>query len=257
MYEKEFDLAVRAADVAGKHLLKHCQPRVDSQKGKDIKLSADRESENIIIKMLSETGWPILSEERGLVDAPEYLGDLRWIIDPLDGTANYWRGLKELACVAVALWEGERPVLGVVNRFSQGELYAGMVGAGAWLNGSPIHTSDTTRLEDSFLATGFPVNRDYGKESLATFIRQVQTCKKIRMLGTASIMGAFVAAGKLDIYAEEQIMLWDVAASAALVKAAGGVIDVQRLANHRCICRLFANESLQQAMGEISLSEGI
>ena len=76
------------------------------------------------------------------------------------------------------------------------------------------------------------------------FVQKVQSFKKIRMLGAAAVMGAFVADGRIDAYTEEQIMLWDVAASSAIVRAAGGVAEVIPLEEGKCICRLFANQAL-------------
>lgn len=106
------------------------------------------------------------------------------------------------------------------------------------------------------MATGFPVKRDYGTESLASFIQNVQSFKKIRMLGAAAIMGSFVADGRIDAYTEEQIMLWDVAASSAIVTSAGGIADVIPLKENKCICRLFANRELyEEYMQEIAVKE--
>ncbi len=79
---------------------------------------------------LSETGYPILSEECGEISSGA-VSQFYWIIDPLDGTVNYWKGLKELACVSVALWDQNEPVLGVIYRFESDELYCGVVGDGA------------------------------------------------------------------------------------------------------------------------------
>ena len=258
MYEKELTLAIRAAKAAGQHLMEHYAPRVDSSIGKDIKLNADRESEQILVSLLAETGYPMLSEERGTIAGraagEDAAGGLRWIIDPLDGTAHYWRGLTDLACVSVALWQGDAPVLGVVYRFVKGELYHGIIGQGAYLNDTPIHVTQMTKLSDAFLATGFPVKRDYSDKSLTQFLHQIQRFKKIRMLGTAATMGVLVASGKLDAYTEEQIMLWDIAASTAIAKAAGATTEVKMLADHQCICRLFATKELYDAY--MQLEEG-
>ena len=71
------------------------------------------------------------------------------------------------------------------------------------------------------------------------------------MLGAAAIMGAFVAAGRIDAYTEEQIMFWDIAASSAIVKAAGGAVDIQMLPDYQCICCLFANETLYEEFKRI------
>lgn len=242
MYKTEYDIALRAAIEAGKYLEENYCAEVDSQNGKDIKLASDKKSESIIIDILKETDIPILSEEYGMVEGAN--NSKVWIVDPLDGTANYWKGMKELACVSVALWENGQPILGVINRFHQGEIYSGIVGKGAWLNGEAITTSSVESVQSAILATGFPVNRDYTDESLGNFIKQIQRFKKVRMLGAAAIMGAFVSGGRVDAYVEEQIMWWDIAASSAIVKAAGGAIDIQMLDNNQCICNLFANEKL-------------
>ena len=241
---KEYDLALEAVKTAGQFLEENYDPTVDSQIGKDIKLSSDRKSEAIIIEILKETGLPILSEEAGLIEGAEH--GLRWIVDPLDGSANYWKGLKELACTSVALWKGYEPVLGAIYRFHTDELFSGIVGKGAWLNDKAIKTSKVDKTKDAIFATGFPVKRDYGEESLKKFVKQVQSFKKVRMLGAAAVMGSLVAAGKIDAYLEEQIMLWDIAASSAIVNAAGGYVEIEHLQDYQCICKLFANKKLYE-----------
>lgn len=248
MYEKELELAKLAAREAGSYLIKREEIHVDANVGKDIKLSSDKYSEELIIDILKVSGIPILSEECGRVDvhAGPAGSDTVWIIDPLDGTANYWKGLQELSCVSIALWKGDAPVLGVVYRFFCNELYYGIVGQGAFLNGVPIRTSDVTKTEQAVVATGFPVHRDYGTESLSAFVRQVQRFKKVRMLGAAAVMGTFVAAGKVDAYMEDEIMLWDVAGASALVLAAGGEVSVELLEDDKCICKCFATRALME-----------
>ena len=253
MYKAEYKLAMEAALRAGEFLEDNYNPEVDSQIGKDIKLSSDKKSEAMIIDILSTTNIPILSEECGMIGTD--INSKMWIVDPLDGTANYWKGMKELACVSVALWENGVPVLGVINRFHQKEIYSGIVGEGAWMNGEPIAASKVENVADAVLATGFPVKRDYTSESLNDFICQVQNFKKVRMLGTAAIMGAFVAIGRVDAYREEQIMWWDIAASAAIVKAAGGTVDINMLADNQCICNLFANEALYNHFKQLESKE--
>lgn len=244
MYEKEMELAKRAAKSAGDFLKKREHIHVDTAQGKDIKLSSDKYSEKIIIDILKESGIPVLSEECGIIygETNEYL----WIVDPLDGTANYWKGLKELSCVSVALWKGSEPVLGVVYRFSAGEFYYGAAGYGAYLNGVPIHTAEVQKTEEAVVATGFPVHRDYSTKGLSAFVKQVQHFKKIRMLGAAAIMGTFVAAGIFDAYMEDEIMLWDIAAAVAIICAAGGTAEVKQLDHYKCICKCFAGKALME-----------
>lgn len=243
-YEQEMNLAVKAAKLAGMYLKKRENIQVDALQGKDIKLSSDKESEKMILGCLAESGIGILSEECGLRGGDGSI--LRWIVDPIDGTQNYYRGLDELACVSIALWNGSKPVFGVVYRFAADELFIGEAGAGASLNGKTLVSPKTGRIQDAVLATGFPVKRDYSAESLSVFVRQVQRFKKVRMLGSAALMAAFVAAGYVDAYIEEEIMLWDVAAAMAIVQAAGGVVDFRPLADNKCICRCFANRALME-----------
>lgn len=245
MYERELEIAKAAALEAGNYLKKYVDIHVDGQEGKDIKLSSDKNSERILVEKLSEAGYPILSEECGEING-DISSELHWIIDPLDGTANYWKGMKELACVSVSLWNQDKPVLGVVYRFEIDELFWGTVKEGAFCNGHPIKTSSVDKTSDAVVATGFPVYRDYSTESLTDFIRQVQQFKKVRMLGAAAIMGTFVAAGRVDAYMEDEIMLWDIAAAAAIVEAAGGEIEIMHLQDYKCICRFFANNRLKE-----------
>lgn len=246
MWENELNLAKKAAVEAGNILKSKTAMKVDGEIGKDIKLSSDKLSEKRIIEILRGTDYPILSEEYGKIEGNKT--EYQWIIDPLDGTANYLRNLNELVCVSIALWQKGKPVLGVVNRFFCDELYYGVVGEDAWLNEEKIMTSGITEVGKAFLATGFPVFRDYSSESLLKFIQNIQNFKKIRMLGSAAMMGTFVAAGEIDVYIEEEIMLWDIAASAALVLAAGGAAEITMLEDNKCICKLFANEELKGSL---------
>lgn len=244
MYEKELEVAKVAAQKAGKYLREYTDIHVDNASGKDIKLSSDKNSEKILLQELSSLGIPVLSEECGLVGSGE--SDFCWIIDPLDGTANYWKGMRELACVSVALWKLGEPILGVVYRFKTDELFYGVVGEKAYCNEQVINTSNVEHTQEAVIASGFPVHRDYGTDSLAKFVKQVQRFKKVRMLGAAAIMGAFVGAGRIDAYMEDEIMLWDIAAATAIVKAAGGVIEIKMLEDNKCICKCFANQKLKE-----------
>jgi myo-inositol-1(or 4)-monophosphatase len=198
----------------------------------------------IIIDCLKASGLPILSEECGPVGD---MGSLRWIADPLDGTVNYYRGIDGLCCVSIALFDGNEPVLGVVNRFAAGELYTGMVGQGAELNGVPIGPSGVESSGEAVLTTGFPGGMDHSYGSLHDFTRCVQRVKKVRMLGSAALMAVFVACGRADIYFERGIRLWDIAGAMAIVKAAGGAVRLEMEgADFRCNFGAFATVPLME-----------
>lgn len=198
--------------------------------GRDVKLSSDRESETLIKNRLSrETGIPILGEEYGLEGAVREDG-LRWIVDPLDGTANYQRGFPAYG-VSIGLWRGDAPLLGVIADIPRGETFSGCCAGesrGAWLDGAgPIRVSSVSRPEDAFLTTGFPIYADHSVEAVAAFAAEITRYKKVRMLGSAAIMIAYVACGRADIYKERDIAVWDVAAGLAVVLGAGGAIELK------------------------------
>ena len=243
--DKYLQDAKEAAKKAGKYLIGEISKEINIEQDKDIKLYADKNSEKIIIDYLnSRYRIPILTEESG------ELGDigegLYWVIDPIDGTYNFYKGL-DLCCVSIALWEGDNPVLGVIYEFKNDRLYYGVVGKGAWCDEKNISTSEIVELSRASLATGFPVYRSYSDEAIITFMDSVQCFKKIRMFGTAATSTAYVACGKIDVYIEEDIMLWDVAAGIALVLAAGGAVRLEQGSKkwmRRTMC--FANEKLKE-----------
>lgn len=223
MTSPHLERAVRAAQAAGRTL--HTAWRRDvtvlSADGKDIKTREDLAAEQAILAELQASNLPVLTEETGLHGARPAADALRWVVDPLDGTLNYARGLP-LCCVSVALWRGPEPVLGVVHEFLHDRLYVGVVGQGATCNGRPLAVSAVGETAQAVIATGFPAHSNFGTEALAGFVGKVQRFKKVRLLGSAALSLAHVAAGAVDAYAENGIHFWDVAAGLALVKAAGG-----------------------------------
>ena len=188
----------------------------------DLKLSGDAKSELLITAALTESfDIPILAEEGGSTGSP-HPGGLNWVVDPLDGTFNYARAIP-LCCVSIALRKGEAPLIGVVHDFVRDETFTGIAGVAAWLNGAAVRVSDIGQPGHAVLATGLPAKRDYSAPALAEFGRSLGDWGKVRMLGSAALSLAYVAAGRLDAYYEQSIMPWDVAAGIALVQAAGGV----------------------------------
>ncbi len=223
------DIAVTAAMQAGIILRKHftLNAGIASVRGRDIKTEADKAADVAILKVLSPTGYSILSEESGSKSLSE-LDASCWIIDPLDGTFNFVRGFPA-CCVSVSLWEKMNPLLGVIYDFANDQLYSGMVGSWAFCNGLPLQVSSVNSLTQAVLATGFPTSRDFSDIALLNTIRRIQMFKKIRMIGSAALSLAYVSAGIVDAYHEEDIWLWDVAAGLALVRAAGGDFTISQI----------------------------
>lgn len=223
--EEWLSIAEAAALEAGAYLLDSAgsKAKVNLEAGRDIKLGADVKSESIIVEHLNkETDFSILSEENGQIKRNDT--KFTWIVDPLDGSLNYSRGIP-LCCVSIALWEDMNPIFGIVYDFYRSEVYSGIVGKGARLNGVSIESSTVDRKEKAVLCTGFPVSTDFSSEGLMHFIKDIQEYKKIRLLGSAALSLVYVASGKADAYMENDIMIWDVAGGIAILKASGGSVQ--------------------------------
>ena len=223
--------ALRAAEhavrEAGRVLLDLARRPLEvvAEAAHDIKLRADQLAEARILEVLAaDFPLPVLTEESGEHGTLTETSRM-WVVDPLDGTFNYSRGMP-MCCTSVGLWDNGEPVLGAVYDFFGGHFFLGAAGLGATLNGEPVRPSGVTVPAKAALATGFPHHRDLGDASMAQFLAQVRQYKKIRMLGSAALMGAYVSNGWLDAYVEDDIWLWDIAAAAAIARAAGATVTV-------------------------------
>lgn len=221
-FSKELTIAKKAALEAGNFLKineNHLNKTLSST-NRDIKLQADIEAEKIIknsIKKYSNFG--ILAEESGM--SSEESAKTLWVVDPLDGTANYSRNIP-LCCVSIAVLSDSKPVLGVVYDFNNDELYEGSINTRACLNGKEISVSQTLKSQEGVLITGLPNDTDYSDEAMIEMIKNFQNWRKVRMIGSAALASAYIASGKADLYMENKSYLWDIAAGAAIVNAAGG-----------------------------------
>ena len=221
---KEHHIAKKASVSAGELLLNKNSITEIFSSDKDIKLTADIEAEQSIKDIISaESSYPILAEESG--KSVEKLGDTYWIIDPLDGTANYSRSIP-ISAVSICLMHQLNPVLGVIYDFNNDHLYEGSIVSDALLNDQKIKVSSVDNSKSGMLITGLPNNTDYSDKALTRMIRDFQDWRKVRMLGSAAMAAAYVASGKADVYKEKNSYIWDVAAGAAIVKAAGGYVSL-------------------------------
>jgi len=221
---KEHHIAKKASVSAGELLLNKNSITEIFSSDKDIKLTADIQAEQNIKDIISsESSYPILAEESG--KSVEKLGDTYWIIDPLDGTANYSRSIP-ISAVSICLMHQLNPVLGVIYDFNNDHLYEGSIVSDALLNNQKIKVSSVDNSKSGILITGLPNNTDYSDKGLTKMIRDFQDWRKVRMLGSAAMASAFIASGKADVYKEKNSYIWDVAAGAAIVKAAGGYVSL-------------------------------
>jgi myo-inositol-1(or 4)-monophosphatase len=216
------DAARQAAARLGALLVKPIH--VDSQIDRDIKLAADREADRLIIRALRDgSAYPVLSEESGWIGESRSDGT-RWIVDPLDGSINFFRGIP-FCGVSIGLWRNDEPLLGVIHHIQTGEVFSGIVGSGAWNGDVAVKVSSVDTASNAILCTGFPIATDFARSALIEYVEHVRNFKRTRLLGSAALSLAYVAAGRADAYYEREIKLWDVAAGLAIVKAAGGAID--------------------------------
>ncbi|MCO5175874.1 MAG: inositol monophosphatase [Thermomicrobiales bacterium] len=184
--------------------------------------SADRDSQALVTKQLHDA-FPdddIFGEESESHERPT---DTRraWIIDPLDGTVNFLHGYPTFA-VSIALYAEGRSQLGLLYDPSRDELFHAIDGHGAYLNGAPIHVSNTSTLIAAMVASGFPYDLDARRKVMPLFNWMVQETQGARRGGSAALDLAYVACGRFDAYWEGNLQAWDVAAAALLVQEAGG-----------------------------------
>tara|TARA_A100001234_G_scaffold220806_1_gene234664 strand:+ start:9331 stop:10053 length:723 start_codon:yes stop_codon:yes gene_type:complete len=238
-YKDYLDIAKKTAIKAGDFLIKNKLNKkvVLAEEGRDIKLELDRETENLIRKELEKTNIIILGEEFGGEISSK---SLRWVIDPIDGTANYFRGLDQ-CCVSIALMDQDKSKLGIVYNFNNGEIYSAAEGYGCYLNDSKINVSDIDQKNKASITTGFPASETI--DSQYEFLDELQGWKKIRMFGSAALSCAYIASGKCDYYAEKGVYLWDFAAGICLVEEAGGNAEYSLIDEERYAVR-FSNGKL-------------
>jgi myo-inositol-1(or 4)-monophosphatase len=148
-----------------------------------------------------------------------------WVIDPLDGTTNFLHGFHPYS-ISIALKEYDEVIAGVVYEVSGNESFVAWKGGGAWLNGTKIHVSDTAKLADSLLATGFPYYDFHRIDSYMKCLSYFcQHTHGLRRLGSAAMDLAYVACGRFDAFYEYGLSQWDVAAGMLIVREAGGKVS--------------------------------
>jgi len=211
--------AVEAAQAAGEIALHYYRGGFDITMKPDQTpvTQADREAEQAITDILRRAfpSWGVLGEEFGEAGSAE----TRWIVDPIDGTKNFVRGIPFWA-VLIALEERGEVTTGVVHNPVTRDLFTARRGEGAFANGRPIRVSDCDRLKDATLIhAGLPLLRAEGWWD--GFLRLVDASSRTRGFGDYYGYG-LVAEGKAELYVEVDLKPWDIAAVKILVEEAGG-----------------------------------
>jgi myo-inositol-1(or 4)-monophosphatase len=221
------DAAENAARAAGKLLRQNFRghKRVKVLAAHDIKLEIDVQAQELIGKLLLEE-FPAhaLYGEEGIVG--DQSSDHQWIVDPLDGTVNYFYGIPHF-CVSIALRLQNEIVVGVIYDPVRDEMWTGQRGEISKLNGAPIHVSDRTALAEAVISIGLAKTGETINTNFPRLQQMIHRVRKCRVLGSAALDMAYVASGRMDAYIETGISLWDIAAGALLVENAGGTVDLR------------------------------
>lgn len=190
----------------------------------------DKQSEEILVsglkKVVPEAGF--ITEEGTVEQARE--NELNWIIDPVDGTANYVHGLP-VYCVSVALVQNNQPIVGVIWHLGTNELFWSWKNGGAWMKKNDaaaikLSVSSAKHLSESLLATGFPY---YKFEKQSNYLKVLESLMQqthgLRRMGAAAIDLAYVAMGRFEAFYEYNLQPWDMAAGILLIQEAGGIVS--------------------------------
>jgi myo-inositol-1(or 4)-monophosphatase len=225
---------------------------VNESKDHDIKLELDVLCQNLLTRhFLDQTpDFSILGEEG---EHGNSSSEFRWIVDPIDGTVNFFYGLPHY-CITVALQkksptapqgpvpdsiegpapgevEGYETILGVTFDPVRNELFSAEKGKGSFLNGHPIRVSSRRKISDAIMAIGFSKTNETAKLGMGPFQTYTLRARKLRVMGSAALDLAYVAAGRLDAY-HEWVRIWDIAAGLLLVSEAGGRVHTHAIPNH-------------------------
>ena len=227
------NIALRAARIASELIFRSIERldtiKVDEKDAKDYVSEVDRAAEQKIIDALRKA-YPshgILGEETGLHKSFGEGEDYLWIIDPLDGTTNFLRGVPHFAVSIACKYRGRLEHAVVLDPVRQEEFTASR-GRGALLNGRRLRVSCRPSLEGALLGTGFPFRGDQ-MDNLESYLGMLRTLvgqtAGIRRAGAASLDLAYVAAGRFDAFWESGLSEWDMAAGALLIQEAGGLVS--------------------------------
>ena len=240
-------IAEKAADAARREILPRFRSvAVETKADGSPVTEADRQAEQAIRSVLREA-YPehaLLGEEYG----EETKGDspLRWVIDPIDGTIAFARGIP-LFSTLIALMEGDEPILGLIDLPSLNQRYLGWKNGGCRLNGTPVQVSHADDLQRALVSHGDPFCFERAGQSLM-FERMAREIPFLR--GYTDAFGhAQVLSGGVDVMVDFDLNLWDAAATQVLTKEAGGECRVHEMANGK-LGLILGSPSLVRTLSE-------
>src|SRR5437588_6290440 len=220
------DAAESAARKSGELIRKnyHRSQHVNAALANDIKLAIDVETQELITnKLLKQFPEHALYGEEGVVG--DQSSEHQWVVDPLDGTVNYFYRIPHF-CVSIALRFKGEIIVGVIYDPMRDEMWSAQKGEKPRLNGQHFNVSGRTDLAEAVVSVGLAKTDDTIDSNLPLLQAMIHRVRKCRVLGSAALDMAYVACGRLDAYIERGISLWDIAAGWILVETAGGKVDL-------------------------------
>ena len=223
------EIAENVAREAGKLLRDNFRQhkQINAIAAHDLKLEIDVQTQELITNLLLKEfpGHAIYGEE-GI--AGDQSTEHQWVLDPLDGTVNYFYGIPHF-CVSIALRLRSEIMVGVIYDPIRDEMWAGQKGEVSKLNGCPFHVSDRADLAEAVISIGLAKTGETVNANFPLLQAMIHRVRKCRVLGSAALDMAYVACGRMDAYIETGISLWDIAAGWLLVENAGGTVDLRPL----------------------------
>lgn len=224
MEAREF--AINVAREAGAKIMELAGvdggPKYSDKSKYDILAEADLESEKIILNGIKKyfPEHSILTEETGAINGdPEYL----WVIDPIDGTINFSRGIDSY-CISIGLEKNGKIEMGVIYQPVFDRLYVAERGRGAFLGNKKFAVSKEEKMINMILARCDSNDVDARRRGTEIYGNLSDKVRHSRMIGSSALMFAMLAAGQVDLYFKNSFYYWDYAAGIALIEEAGGVV---------------------------------
>ncbi|WP_100752933.1 inositol-1-monophosphatase [Vibrio salilacus] len=222
------NIAIRAARKAGNHIAKSLEnaEKIEStQKGtNDFVTNVNKEAETLIIDTI-QASYPehcIVAEEHGAIDGKD--NDVQWIIDSLDGTTNFVKGLPHFSVSIAVRFKGKTEVACVYDPMLN-ELFSAQRGSGAQLNNSRIRVKQLKDLQGTVIATGLPYKQKQHAESFFKIMSSLfADCADFRRMGSPALDLCYLAAGRIDGFFELGLKPWDIAAGELIAREAGVIV---------------------------------
>ena len=222
------DAAVEAARAAGELLRHQFSPTAPRQFRRRRTTSSSRSTSGprtliteLLLKKFPEHA---LYGEEGIVG--DQTSDHQWVVDPLDGTVNYFYGIPHF-CISIALRFKGEIIVGVIYDPIRDEIWTAQKGGKPTLNGKPFRVSERADLAEAVVSVGLSKTGVTIAAGLPLLQEMVHRARKCRLMGSAALDMAYVACGRFDAYIEQGISLWDIAAGWILVETAGGRVDMK------------------------------